>query len=548
MNAVVIRLFPLGRLALPILVLLHSAGCDSKPSSASKGETAALPAAGAAAFDPLAYARQLLAEAGYPKGKDFPKLEILYNTDEGHKKIAAAIQQMWRQNLGIDVELRNSEWKVYLDDMSQLRYQVMRRGWIGDYRDPNTFIEVMTSASGNNNTGWANADYDRLVKEAGAEPDRRKRLELFRQAEEILMRELPVMPIYFYVSSCAWKDSVKGVYPNIQDIHPLNEAYVEGKDTLVINNAAEIQTLDPALARGVPEHRVNLCVFEGLTNYDPKTLDPRPGVAERWEISPDGTKYTFHLRDCAWSDGKKVTANDFVYAWRRVLNPATPTDYAHQLYYIKGAEAYNTKKTDDPSTIGVRAKDDRTLEVELENPCAFFLDLCAFYTYYPVRQDVIDKHGTNWTREQNFVCNGPFKLKEWRAAESIMLEKNPAYWNAERVKQKYVKFLPIDNRSTAWNLYLEGACDWVTTLPLDQIEDIIKRPDYRGDTYLGTYYYSFNVTKGPLMDRRIRKALVLAIDREIVVSKITRQGQKPAYHFTPPIFPEYKSPRFDVRD
>lgn len=540
----------LGRLLL-LLLLSALPGCDPK-----KPADAAPPApdgdrkdAGTLApAERLARARKLLAEAGFPDGKGFPKLEILYNTDEGHKKIAAAIQQMWRKALGIEVELRNTEWKVYLDDMSKLRYTIMRRGWIGDYRDPNTFIELFTSHSGNNNTGWSNAAYDARVKQAAGEPDARKRLDHLRAAEKILMDELPIIPLYFYVSSDCWKENVRGFHSNIQDIHPLKEAWVEGRDTLVMNNATEVQTLDPGLARGQPEHRITLSIFEGLTVYDPRTLEPRPGVAERWEVSPDGKTYTFRLRDCEWSDGKKVTAADFAFAWTRILDPATPTDYAHLLYSIKGAEAFNLKKNPDRSSVGVRAKDDRTLEVELEHPVPFFPELCAFFTYCPVRKDVIEKHGGNWTRPENIVSNGPFKLSSWKPTDSITVEKNPKYWDAAKVRLAKVKFLPIENRATAWNLYKEGQCDWVTTLPLELIDEIIKRPDYHGDTFLATYYYSFNVTEGVLKDKRVRRALALAVDRETIVSKITKQGQKPAYHVTPPIFDAYKSPRLDERE
>ena len=494
----------------------------------------------------IAEAKRLLAEAGYPGGKGLPKLEILYNTNESHKKLAATIQQMWRVNLGVEVSLRNSEWKVYLDDMSKLRYQIMRRGWIGDYRDPNTFIEMFTSHSGNNNTGWKNEEYDALVKQAAAEPDPDKRYRILERAEKILVDAHIVIPIYFYVSSNCWKDHVKGVYPNVQDNHPLIEAYAEGRDTLVLNNATEIQTLDPGLARGVPENRILTGLFEGLTRQTPKTLEPIPGVAERWDLSEDGRTYTFHLRDCEWSDGKKVTAGDFVYSWRRILDPSHPGDYAHQLYYIKGAEDYHLKKTDDPDSIAIRAVDDRTLQVELVNPCAFFLDLCSFYAYFPVRKDVIEKHGAEWTRPENMVSNGPFRLLERKLTNYTTIGKNPKYWGADKVKSPKIKFLAIENASTAWNEYTKGDCDWVTHLPLEIIEEIVKRPDYRGDTYLGTYFYSFNVTEGPLNDVRLRKALSLAIDREIIVSKITKQGQPPAYHVVPPAWPKYKSPRLDA--
>jgi oligopeptide transport system substrate-binding protein len=530
--------------------LLASCGSKTEPTSAAKPVKAVL-----STFlkqepipDRIAYARQLLAEAGYPGGKGLPKLEVLYNTDEGHKKIAAAIQQMWNKNLGVDVELRNSEWKVYLDDLSKLRYQVGRRGWIGDYRDPYTFIELMKSDSGNNNTGWSDLDFDRLALESGAEADPARRYEILRQAEAILLCDLPVLPLYYYVSQAAWTDKVKGVYQNIMDYHPLNEAYVEGSDTIVINNGTEIQALDPALARGVPEHRVLNAVYEGLTRSDPRTYDPLPGVAETWDISKDGKTYTFHLRECAWSDGKKVTAHDFVFAWRRILNPAFPSDYAHMLHVVKGAEPYNSKKTSDPLTVAVEAKDDRTFVVELEHPVPYFPELVTHYAFHPLRKDVLEKHGDAWTRTENIVTNGPFKVKEWRPNEHVLLEKNDGYWGSAKTKTHYVKFLPIDNRLTAWNLYLTGKCDWVTTLPVEKMEEIIKRPDYHGATYLGIYYWSFNCTKPPLNDRRVRKALTLALDRDIIVKRIALQGQVPAYGFVPPMFDAYKSPRFDVKD
>src|SRR6185295_1594708 len=165
--------------SLLLLLTAVLAGCDSKTDTPT------------AATDNVGRARKLLAEAGFPDGKGFPKIEVLYNTDEGHKRIAAYLQQEWRKKLGIDVELRNSEWKVYLDDMSKMRYQIVRRGWIGDYRDPMTFIELFTSHSGNNNTGWSSAAYDKLVKDAGAEADPKKRYELLRQAEKLLIDEVP---------------------------------------------------------------------------------------------------------------------------------------------------------------------------------------------------------------------------------------------------------------------------------------------------------------------------------------------------------------------
>lgn len=175
----------------------------------------------------IAEARRLLAEAGYPDGAGFPHLEILFNTNDGHRRIAEAIQQMWKQALNIDIGLYNQEAKVQSDSMREGNYEIARYAWIGDYVDPSTFLELMLSDSGNNQTGWANADYDRLVNEARYQIDPAKRFALYREAETILMRESPIAPIYFYVNSQLQVPALKGWYGNLIDIHPYNRVYLE---------------------------------------------------------------------------------------------------------------------------------------------------------------------------------------------------------------------------------------------------------------------------------------------------------------------------------
>ncbi|MGQ4807244.1 hypothetical protein NKDENANG_00588 [Candidatus Entotheonellaceae bacterium PAL068K] len=495
--------------------------------------------------NPTAEARRLLAAAGYPNGTGFPEIEILYNTSEAHKKIAAAVQFMWKRNLGIKVMLRNTEWKTYLDRLSKLDYQVARRGWIGDYNDPNTFLEMFVAHSGNNNTGWVNQAYDQYLRQANAEPDAGRRRTLLERSEQLLMDELPVVPIYFYVTQEMYREYIKGWYQNLQSIHPTKHIHRDDGKLLIINNHTEIQTLDPGIARGVPEHRVQIGLYEGLLNYDPRTTQPVPGVATHWEISDDGKTYTFHLRHSTWSDGQPVTAHDFAYAWKRVLDPATASDYAHQLYYIKGAAAYHRGRSQDPDGVAVTAVDDHTLVVELEHPTPFFLNLMPFFTYYPVRKDVIERFGNAWTLPQHHVGNGAYTLKEWVVNNHILLEKNPHYWDAARVKQQQIKYLPTPNATTAFNLYEKQECDIITSVPLEFIDKLRKRPDFHSTVSLGTYFYSFNVTKKPFDDVRVRKALALALDRTIITSKITMGGEKPAYHYVPPVFPGFAHTRLD---
>jgi oligopeptide transport system substrate-binding protein len=179
------------------------------------------------AYDPDK-ARALLAEAGYPGGKGFPKLTIFYNTHEDHKRVAERIAQMWRETLDIQVSLQNSEWKVYLRDVELLKYDVARAGWIGDYGDPMSFLDMWVTGGGNNNTGWGNAKYDELIRKAAVEPDLDKRAAIFREAELIVVEdEFPILPLYIYVNQGMKVDGLRGWYENVRDLHPLQYVYLE---------------------------------------------------------------------------------------------------------------------------------------------------------------------------------------------------------------------------------------------------------------------------------------------------------------------------------
>jgi oligopeptide transport system substrate-binding protein len=193
----------------------------------------------------LNLARQLLADAGYPDGKGLPPIEILYNTMEDHKRIAEAVQQMWKKNLGVDARLLNQEWKVYLDSMHSMNYQVARQGWIGDYNDPNTFLDNWVTGGGNNETGWSNPEYDRLIKEAAHTTDAAQRLEVFQKAEAILMDEMPIIPIYVYTRVYLMQPNVKGFYPTIIDNHPYKYIWIDKMPALLDTKTAFLENLSP---------------------------------------------------------------------------------------------------------------------------------------------------------------------------------------------------------------------------------------------------------------------------------------------------------------
>ncbi|MEO6052695.1 MAG: peptide ABC transporter substrate-binding protein [Chthoniobacterales bacterium] len=319
----------------------------------------------------------------------------------------------------------------------------------------------------------------------------------------------------------------------------------EKKADFVLINGAEPESLDPAVITGQPEGRIANALFEGLTSFGPDGR-PIPGVAETWEISPDGRTYTFHLRDNAkWSDGKPVTAQDFADSWKRTLTPSTAAGYSYILYGIKNAAPYGEGKITDFSQVGIRALDNRTLRVELESPIPYFLDLCAFVTYEPVRIDVIAELGDSWIKPGKIVGNGAYTLESWGINDKIRLKKNPLYWNAKSVAIETVDILPISKANTAFNFYFSGSADLTLDkglIPPALLDDLKHRPDFHAAPFLATYFLRFNCVKSPFRDVRVRRAFSMAIDKKRLTEKITRAGELPAKGFVPPGIKDYTSP------
>ena len=303
----------------------------------------------------------------------------------------------------------------------------------------------------------------------------------------------------------------------------------------VFNNDTEPQTLDPALMTGTPEARLALGLCEGLVGYDPQTLQARPGVARSWEVSSDGLDYTFHLRpEACWSDGTPLTAADFLASWQRVLTPATGALYAYQLYPVQNAEDIHLHHH-AMADLGVRIPDPHTLRVHLGYPCPYFLDLCAFATLMPVPVDRVARYGESWAQEGRFLGNGPFRLQEWKPRERLVMVANEHYWDHAHVLLRSVTALPYDNVETAYEKYQDGSLDWMPSVPLAKMNDLLRNPDYYSMPYLGTYFYRFNCAKPPLDDVRVRKALALAVDRAVITDHVLRAGQIPATWFCPDV-------------
>ena len=322
------------------------------------------------------------------------------------------------------------------------------------------------------------------------------------------------------------------------------------RKVLRYGNGAEPQDIDPHVVTGTPEYRLISCFTEGLVSEDPE-MNVIPGVAERWEISPDRLTYTFHLRaDARWSNGDPVTAQDFVQSFQRELTPSLGSEYAYMLYnHVRGARDYYDGKFADFSRTGFQAPDARTLVITLLQPAPFLLHAMNHYAWYPVHIPTVRKFGgltqrsTAWTRPENFVGNGPYVLKAWKPNQVIVAERSPTYWDRARVKIDEIDFYPVELADTEERMFRAGQLDITNDLPLTKLAV------YRGehspavhvDPYDGIYFYRFNVLRKPFDDVRVRRALALAIDRESLVKHVTLADEQPAYGFVPPNLLGYHS-------
>lgn len=313
-----------------------------------------------------------------------------------------------------------------------------------------------------------------------------------------------------------------------------NNQTAGGKKILRSNNSSEPGSLDPALAQGTHESWILENVFEGLMTFD-ENGELVPGMAESYEISEDGLTYTFKIRDgVTWSNGDPVTAEDFEYTWKRALDPELAADYAHILYYIKGAQAYNSGEgsRDD---VAVKALDEKTLEVTLEAPTAYFLELTAFYTYFPVNKNVVESN-PDWAKDpETHVSNGPFKLVRWDHNAKIVLEKNESYYNADKIKLDGIELDIIEDQNTAWQKYEGGEYHILVDVPTSVVAQLKAQndPQLNIGNQIGTYYYNVNPDVKPFNNAKVRQALSMAIDRETITENITQGGQIPAEGVVP---------------
>ncbi|MBW5396155.1 peptide ABC transporter substrate-binding protein [Brachyspira pilosicoli] len=308
-----------------------------------------------------------------------------------------------------------------------------------------------------------------------------------------------------------------------------NENQGEG---LFINVGPEPKTIDPTLNIASDASVYIIHAFEGLTTKNKEGVLVG-GAAESWDISEDGLTYTFHLRtNGKWSDGTPLTSKDFVYAWKRAVDPKTASEYSYQFEPVKNAMAINSSKM-ELDTLGIKAIDDYTLEVTLEKPTAYFLELTAFTTFYPIREDIIEKYGNSWTiNPESYIGNGSYVMIERNIDNNIVMVKNTNYWDYENLVPEKITFVLMDNPTASVAGIKEGSLHFSDRVPAQDIDTLKEEGLLQMVKRLGTYYYAVNHTNEVLKDGRVRKALSLAIDRNYIVDNIVKAGV-PAGAFVP---------------
>lgn len=311
-------------------------------------------------------------------------------------------------------------------------------------------------------------------------------------------------------------------------------------------NQDEISSLDPAIATGVPEGRVLAGLFEGLARPDPRTGDPLPGMASRWNCSEDGLTWRFEIRkDSFWTDGDRVTAHDFAWSLRRFLDPATAAPYAYLLWCVAGAEEFTqapaAEREAAASRLGIEATSDDELVLRLARPCPFLPRLLAYYPLAPVKRSCVERWGRNWIAPEHIVSNGPFRLAERRIRDRLRLERFEGYWGRQDVKLRTIDAYAASGTTTQLNMFLTGQVDWMIKPPTSLYGAILPRPDCRVGAQAGVTFFRFNVTRPPFDDRRVRAALTLALDRDGLARDVMRGGERGCLSFVPQGLPDYEA-------
>ena len=519
------------------------------------------------------------ASCGQITKTEAPTLNYLYNTSEAHQAIGEYIQSALAA-AGLNMTLTNQEWNTFLNTRKDGNYTIARNGWLADYSDPISFLDMWTSASGNNdvqfgkgahkdlamynidltdlgytlkvtNGTWAQT-YDELIKVIKAETDTAKRYQLMHRAEDMIMDTGCIVPLYYYTDIFMIDDSVDGFFAN-----PLGYKYfmyttVEGKNSISVCLSSEPDTIDPALNSAVDGATMLAHLFQGLAKWSQKADGTLEIVADAAVSLPEGVlnadgtvTYTYTLRDgLKWSNGDNVTAADFEFAWKRAASNALGADYGYMFEVVKG---YGEADVNGLAPLAVTAKDAKTLEVTLANAVSYWNELLAFPTYYPVHQATVASE--DWATEANtYVCNGPYTISSWDHDSCITLTKNANYVDANKITMPEIKCFLSDDANNMLTNFKNGTWQLIDDVPTNEIANLkVQYPtEYKVEGQIGTYYVNFNINADLLPNnteltgaakekaqQEIRKAIGLLLDRNYICEEIGQAGQVAAPAFVP---------------
>ncbi|MEK3822152.1 peptide ABC transporter substrate-binding protein [Cytobacillus sp. FSL W8-0315] len=342
---------------------------------------------------------------------------------------------------------------------------------------------------------------------------------------------LTFLVISLFISACSNNSQVNNQNSTENNNDKTESANKE--QIITINALSEPPSLEPALIDNQIAGDISNQLFEGLVRLD-KEGNIAPGVAEKWDVSEDGTVYTFHLnKNAKWSNGDQVQAEDFVYSWEKVLRPEVAAPLGSNLFFIKNGAAYNEGTIKDPAELGVKAVDEYTLEVTLEKPTSFFLGLTAFFTLLPINKEV-DQANTKWASEaESFVSNGPFKIESWKHGQELIMVPNENYWGKDVVKLDKLKWVMVNEQNTEYAMYQSNELDFSANLPNSIRNKLISSGEAKTAPSASLAYLRFNHNDKIFANEKIRQALSLALDRNLLVEKVTQGGEIPALGLIP---------------
>jgi oligopeptide transport system substrate-binding protein len=423
-------------------------------------------------------------------------------------------------------------------------YNAYRMGWVMDYSDAENILNVVFHPdSPFQYTFWDDERFRELVDQALLESDPDARAEMWKEAESIMQTDYAaIVPLFYYDRTALVRPDLEVVYPPFGSPPVKHWRMPEGETTLRFVIGTEPPTLDVNTATDTTSHLIQHQIMDSLYEYDGEgRIEPAGAVS--YEVSDDGLVYTINLREGAtWSDGEPVTAQHYVDGITRLLEPATAAEYAWLMYVVQGAEAFNTGETDDPSTLGVAAIDDLTLQITLEKAASYFDSILAFSTTYPVRMDVIDEYGDLWAEPGNFVGNGAYLLTEWAHEDYVVVEKNPDYWGADDVTIEKIEFPIIIEEATALAAYERGELD-VGAYPSEELPRLMEdTPDHiKVLVRPGPYYVGLNFLRPPTDNLNMRKALASAVNKRAILDSVLEMPWRlDACGVIPPNIPGYQ--------